>query len=93
MENLLTSILTGNIGTVALILILWKSGLLRYLLNKNGKENDMSETMTKLEQHYNHETTEILNRIDDKLGDNNDKLDKILENTIYLKARLNGKSN
>lgn len=78
--------LLGNIGTVIVLIILWKSGLLKFVLElKNG--NSKEDRMEKLEQHFNHELTDALNRIERKL----EKLDEIAENIVYIKARQNGK--
>ena len=75
--------LLGNIGTVILLIVLWKSGVLKFLLDKNGngKKDDRLDT---LEAHFNHEITEALLRIEKKLDD-------IVENTIIIKTKINGK--
>ena len=102
MEQIITTLITGNIGTAVIVLIFWKSGLLKYLLmnNKdieyrNGQPlttiREVADKMTRLERHYNHETTDILQGIRDELRLQNQKLDRVLENSIFIRARLNGK--
>ena len=61
-------------------------GFIQKLLRKNGGDS-VGSRMDKLEQHFNHETTEALGRIERKL----DKLDDIAEGIVYLKAKTNGK--
>ena len=102
MENFLTTILTGNIGTVILIIILWKSGVLKYLLNKNGERDlndgqpittikEVANSVAKLEQHYNSDTTILLQEIRNCLKEHSLKIDKISDNITFIKARINGK--
>ena len=102
MENFLTTVLTGNIGTVILIIILWKSGLLKYLLNKNGERDlndgqpittirEIANQVGRLEQHYNSDTTVLLQDIKICLREQTLKLDKISDNITFIKARINGK--
>ena len=43
MEEILQQILTGNIGLVIIVLILWRAGVLRFLLTKNGNGNSSRE--------------------------------------------------
>ena len=94
MENqLITQLITGNIGTIVLVLILWRSGLLKFLVNKNGENDklkDVSDTVAKLEQHFNSDTTILLKDIKNELRDQTQKLDKISDGITYLKARSNG---
>ena len=92
--ELTQTIISGNIGTLILVLILWRSGLLKFLVNKNGENNqlkDVSETVVKLEQHFNSETTVLLQDIKNELREHTQKLDKISDGITYLKARSNGK--
>lgn len=92
--ELFQTILTSNIGTVIIVLILWKAGILKFLLNKNGENNqlkDMSETVQKLEQHFNSDTTVLLTEINQQLREHGQKLDKISDGVIYLKVKSNGK--
>jgi hypothetical protein len=94
METLLQQIITSNIGTIIIVLILWRSGLLKFLINKNGGNNqlkDVSETVAKLEQHYNSETTILLTEITQQLREHGQKLDKISDGITWLKAKSNGK--
>ena len=97
MENILTTLLTGNIGTVIIVIILWKSGVLKYLLN--GKRNfddgqslttitEVANTVAKLEYHFNNETTIILQEIKYELREQNQKLDKISDGVIFIKEKL-----
>lgn len=97
MENLATTIISGNIGTVVLVLILWKAGVLKFLLN--GKRNfddgqpmttiqEVANTVAKLEQHFNNDTTTLLTEINQQLREHGQKLDKISDGVIYLKAKV-----
>ena len=99
--NFITQLITGNVGTLILVLILWRSGLLKYLLN--GKRNyddgqplttltEVASTVAKLEEHFNNETTSLLQKIASELHENSQKLDKISDGIIYLKARINNKN-
>lgn len=95
MENqLITTLIGGNLGTLILVLILWRSGLLKFLINKNGengKIKDVAETVKKLEEHFNSETTAILQDIKNELREHGQKLDKISDCVIFIKARINNK--
>ena len=94
MTDLLTNLLAGNLGTLLLALILWKSGLLKYLLNgkkDNGQMNELIDKMDKLECHYNSDTTAILQDIKQELRDVNQKLENIellndndLSNVVHI---------
>lgn len=98
--EILQTILTGNIGTVIIVLILWKAGILKFLLN--GKRNyndgqplttlqDVASTVAKLEQHFNEDTTILLRSIQTELQEQTGKLDKISEGIVWIKARINGR--
>ena len=68
----LTNILTGNIGTAIIALILWRSGLLKELLGKNGNGDKgqklADEVAEVLATNHFHELVPTLNRINDTLG-------------------------
>lgn len=95
--ELLTSVLTGNIGTLVILLILWKSGLLKYLMNGNKKDFDghsipeLYEIMSKLETHYNNDTTILLQDIREEIKEVSRKLERNYEIMMHIKSRLNGK--
>ncbi len=100
-ETLLTTLIGGNIGTVILVLILWKSGVLKFLLNGKRDFNDgqpittlseVATTVAKLEQHFNNDTTILLQDIKRELENHSNKLDKISDGITYLKARINGRN-
>ena len=93
MEQLFTQILTGNIGTIIIVLILWRSGVLKYLLNGKSTDNssELLNTMERLEKHYNLETTSALNSINLELHEISQKMSTISENIVYIKAKLNNK--
>ena len=89
--DLLTKIGGGlsGFGMFAGIFIAWKTGLLDYLLklkkngNGSGKLQEIDEKIELLSNNHLHETNETLLRIERRLED-------IAENTIYIKARING---
>ena len=90
MENILTTILTGNISTVIIVLILWKAGVLKYLLDAkkgNGELQAINATMQELKEHYNDAITPVLKDIKSILEKHSDKLDQINENVVWLKAK------
>ena len=76
----------GSGGTFIMLFIAWKTGMLKDILNfkKNGNGVGMEKRMDLLEEHFNHELTESLNRIEKKL-------DTIVENTIIIKTKLDDK--
>ena len=99
MENLLQEVIIGNVGTVILVLILWRSGILKYLLNGRKERNfddgqpmttiqEVANTVAKLEQHFNNDTTTLLTEINQQLREHGQKLDKISDGVIYLKAKV-----
>ena len=67
--------------------------------NGNGKpitdNKELSDKMTKLEEHYNNETTAALKRIDENLTRNFgiifENMAKSREDFAYIKAKLNGR--
>ena len=75
MQETLLTILGSVIALGATFLALVKSGHIRI-----GKENGIESKMDVLTQHYNHEISETLKRIEDKLGD-------IHDGVIFLKAK------
>ena len=90
-NELATTLITGNIGTVVLVLILWRAGVLKFLLNgkkENGELQNLTNTMNKLEQHFNSDTTVLLTEINQQLREHGQKLDKISDVVIYLKAKV-----
>jgi hypothetical protein len=105
MENLTASSIFGSIssiGTLILVLILWRSGLLKYLLNGKKERNfddgqslitikELADKMTRLECHYNEETTALLQDIKEEIRQHGLKLDRVVENTIWIQAKMNGK--
>ena len=89
-------LLTGNIGTVILLIILWKTGLLKYLLsmkNGNGDNSAMEELTEKVDllatNHF-HEANESLKRIENLLEKMDRRGEKISDDITYIKARTNG---
>ena len=75
MQETLLTILGSVVALGATFLALIKSGHIRI-----GKENGIETKMDSLEQHFNHEISETLKRIEEKLGD-------IHDGVIYLKAK------
>ena len=72
-----------TLSALAVIIILDKFGILNKLpFLKNG--NGVKEKMEKLEEHFNHEITDELKEIKELLKE-------ILENTIIIKTKQNGK--
>jgi peptidoglycan hydrolase CwlO-like protein len=95
--NFITS-LTAVPVSVVVIYLVWKfSPTLINLLsrkNGNGNNNALSEIKSNLEElrvNHIHELKESLDRIHGSLEKLDDKLDKVNENLIYIKAKMNGK--
>lgn len=98
MESLLTNLISGNIGTAIIALILWRSGLLKALMgakNGNGDYKALGEKIDLLATNHIHsvndnlcDVADTLKRIESHLEKHGDKLDSVKENVIVLKAKL-----
>lgn len=85
METLI-SLFSGNIGTLIFALVLWKSGMLKYLMEqKNGNGNkQLTSKIDELKQHFNEDTSLILQRIEKRLDD-------VVDGINYIKGKLDDK--
>ena len=79
----------GSGGTVAVLLIMWKLGIFRNNGDTNKETNDKLDL---IKDNHLHEVSESLNRIERSLERNGEKLEKIVELSTHIKARLNGKN-
>lgn len=83
MEKLL-ELLTGNIGTVILLLILWKSGLLKFLVErKNGngearRNEDLGAKLTLITDNHLTHLQDGMKDLSKLQAEQCDKLDRIL---------------
>ncbi len=102
MEDLTPLLGLGGLGAaVTVVIILIRTGILKISLGKNGSEeedprveNELLDRMTKLELHFNEETTYGLKRIEEAItkgfDKTDEKLEKLNEGIVFIKARLNG---
>lgn len=107
--DILSSILTGNIGTAIIALILWRSGLLKELLNiknGNGKDTkkiaeDVAEVLSTNHLHKVIENSdksvvllqEILDEVKEHSRSEIPLLNEITKGIAIIQAKQNGKQN
>ena len=93
--NEILNLATGNLGSILILFFLWKSGFLKdigVLKNGNGDYKRLQEEVSLIKDNHLHEINETLKRIENGQRNHIEKTDKVSENLIYIKARLNGKN-
>ena len=86
---------TGNLGSILILFFLWKSGFLKeigVLKNGNGDYKKLQEEMTLIKDNHLHEINETLKRMEENQRLHSEQTNRILEHTVHIKARLNGKT-
>jgi len=83
MEQILTQVVSGNIGTMVIILILWRTGFLKELLkngkNGNGEVAELKEQIATLQDNHLHTLGEKMDRFIESMASHNAKEIVILE--------------
>ena len=88
MEEIIASAITGNIGAMVLLVILWRIGFFKKNINGNGLEKKIDA----ISDNHLHEIIELLKDSREEQRSHGYKLDKVVDNTIFIKAKLtNGK--
>ena len=89
MTEFLTPLL-GNIGTVTLLILIWKSGLLKYILemkNGNGRDHKLQDYINEEQKEFNRSMNEHARVANNEMSEVKDRL----SNLEVGQARIEGK--